>query len=84
MVCKSSPLIKTLKLLFINTEHHGVMLDGSDPKSVRIKVDQVRELCARLALRSFRGAGKVAIIDPADRMNINANNALLKTLPSRF
>ena len=30
------------KLLFINTEHHGVMLDGSDPKSVRIKVDQVR------------------------------------------
>ena len=30
------------KLLFINTEHHGVALDGSDPQSVRIKVDQVR------------------------------------------
>jgi putative lipoprotein len=30
------------KLLFINTEHHGVMLDGSDQQSVRIKVDPVR------------------------------------------
>lgn len=30
------------KLLFINTEHHGVRLDGSDPQPVRIKVDQVR------------------------------------------
>jgi DNA polymerase-3 subunit delta' len=31
-------------------------------------------------MRSFRGAGKVGIIDPADRMNIQSNNALLKTL----
>lgn len=30
------------KLLFINTEHHGVNLDGSDPQPVRIKVDPVR------------------------------------------
>ena len=30
------------KLLFINTEHHGVQLDGSDPQPVRIKVDQIR------------------------------------------
>ena len=30
------------KLLFINTEHHGVMLDGSDQQPVRIKVDPVR------------------------------------------
>jgi putative lipoprotein len=30
------------KLLFINTEHHGVNLDGSDPRPVRIKVDPVR------------------------------------------
>ncbi|CAK16927.1 YbaY family lipoprotein [Pseudomonas entomophila] len=30
------------KLLFINTEHHGVLLDGSDPQPVRIKVDPVR------------------------------------------
>lgn len=30
------------ELLFINTEHHGVKLDGSDPQPVRIKVDAVR------------------------------------------
>jgi putative lipoprotein len=30
------------KLLFINTEHHGVQLDGSDAQPVRIKVDAVR------------------------------------------
>lgn len=30
------------KLLFINTEHHGVKLDGNDPQPLRIKVDPVR------------------------------------------
>ncbi|MBJ9977871.1 YbaY family lipoprotein [Pseudomonas sp. S75] len=30
------------RLLFINTEHHGVNLDGKDPQPVRIKVDPVR------------------------------------------
>lgn len=30
------------KLLFINTEHHGVKLDGTDSQPVRIKVDAVR------------------------------------------
>jgi DNA polymerase-3 subunit delta' len=45
-----------------------------------IKVDQVRELCGKLAMRSYRGHFKVGLIDPADRMNISSNNALLKTL----
>ncbi|MFK0086555.1 YbaY family lipoprotein [Pseudomonas sp. NPDC090755] len=30
------------KLLFINTEHHGVQLDGNQPQPLRIKVDAVR------------------------------------------
>ncbi|MDD2060360.1 YbaY family lipoprotein [Pseudomonas sp. GD03860] len=30
------------KLLFINTVHHGVQLDGTDPQPLRIKVDAVR------------------------------------------
>jgi DNA polymerase-3 subunit delta' len=45
-----------------------------------IKVDQVRELAAELALTSHGGFSKVAIFTPADRMNVNAANALLKTL----
>jgi DNA polymerase-3 subunit delta' len=46
----------------------------------QIGVGQVRELCAALAMTSHGGGFKVAIIDPADRMNTNAANSLLKTL----
>jgi len=67
-------------ILFLAGNHPDFYSLELEEKASFIKVDQVRELCAKLALRSFRGAGKVAIIDPADRMNINANNALLKTL----
>lgn len=49
--------------------------------SQSIRVEQVRELCAELALTSHGGAGAtVAIIIPAEAMNVNAANALLKTL----
>lgn len=46
----------------------------------QIVVEQVRELCAELAMTSFASGYKVAIIDPADRMNTSAANSLLKTL----
>lgn len=45
-----------------------------------IVVDQIRDLSARLALRSQLGDWQVATIDPADAMNAAAANALLKTL----
>ncbi len=45
-----------------------------------IVVDQIRELSARLAMRSQLGGWQVATIDPADAMNAAAANALLKTL----
>jgi DNA polymerase III subunit delta' len=54
--------------------------------SKQIRVEQVRELSAHLALASHQGGYKVALIDPADALNWNAANALLKTLeepPSR-
>jgi DNA polymerase-3 subunit delta' len=48
--------------------------------STVIKVDQIRELSGALAL-SRHGAGyRVAILEPADALNINAANSLLKTL----
>ena len=46
----------------------------------QIVVEQVRDLCAELAMTSYASGYKVAIIDPAERMNINAANSLLKTL----
>ncbi len=45
-----------------------------------IKVDQVRALCAELAMTSHAGRYKVALIAPAEAMNSNAANSLLKTL----
>ena len=67
-------------ILFLAGNHPDFYSLELEEKASFIKVDQVRELCTKLALRSFRGAGKVGIINPADRMNIQANNALLKTL----
>jgi DNA polymerase-3 subunit delta' len=49
-----------------------------DKKS--IGVDQVREVCARLAMTSMRRGYRVAIVSPAEKMTIAAQNALLKTL----
>jgi DNA polymerase-3 subunit delta' len=48
--------------------------------SKQIRVEQVRELSAHLALASHQGGYKVALIEPADALNWNAANALLKTL----
>ena len=45
-----------------------------------IKVDQIRWLAEKLAFSSHQGGYKVAVLDPADKMNINAANSLLKTL----
>jgi DNA polymerase-3 subunit delta' len=49
-----------------------------DKKS--IGVDQVREACERLGMTSMRRGYRVAIVEPADRMTTQAQNALLKTL----
>jgi len=45
-----------------------------------IRVEQIRELCDELTLTAYAGGASVAIISPADAMNANAANALLKTL----
>lgn len=45
-----------------------------------IVVDQIRDLSARLAMASQRDGWQIAVIDPAQTMNVAAQNALLKTL----
>jgi DNA polymerase-3 subunit delta' len=49
-------------------------------ESKQIVVDQVRATISDLVLTSHTGRGKVAVFDPADALNANAANALLKTL----
>lgn len=48
--------------------------------SLEIKVDQVRALDSFLNLQSHRAGPRVALIHPAEAMNPNAANALLKGL----
>jgi DNA polymerase III subunit delta' len=55
-----------------------------DPKTgkvtAQIRVDQIRELVEELSLTSHGSRGTVVVIHPADAMNANALNSLLKTL----
>jgi len=54
---------------------------GGRTPSKDIVVDQVRDLVDhRLALKRFEGRRRFVIVDPADAMNVQAQNALLKTL----
>lgn len=48
--------------------------------SKAIKVDQVRELTETLNKTAQQGGYKVVIVEPAEAMNANAANALLKSL----
>lgn len=45
-----------------------------------IKIDQVRDLTDFVQQTSHQGGYRVVILEPAEAMNINAANALLKTL----
>lgn len=45
-----------------------------------ISIEQVRELSERLSITQHDGRAKVAIIEPADALNVNGVNALLKTI----
>jgi DNA polymerase-3 subunit delta' len=53
-----------------------------------IIIDQIREMSDRLSLTPQYGSVQVAVIDPAEAINVNASNALLKTLeepvPGRY
>lgn len=49
-------------------------------ESKQIRIDQIRELLSELTLTSHGRGYKVALITPADALNVNAANALLKTL----
>ncbi|MCD6497807.1 MAG: DNA polymerase III subunit delta' [Deltaproteobacteria bacterium] len=51
-----------------------------EPDGRWIKVEQVREIEARCETGPFEGTYLVVVIDPADRLNQAAANALLKTL----
>ena len=72
-VCASCLLLKA----DTHPDYHLVKLEED---AQQIKVDQVRELIAMLALKSYRGGYKVGVIEGAEALNMNAANAFLKPL----
>jgi DNA polymerase III subunit delta' len=60
--------------------HPDLWLVAPEGDSQQIKVDQIRALNDALALTGHGAGGTVAIINPADMLNANSANALLKTL----
>lgn len=51
-----------------------------EPEGATLKIDQIRELQAEVALKPYEGRWKVFILDRAERMTEEAGNAFLKTL----
>lgn len=56
-----------------------LLRDDGTPRT-EIIVEQIRELSERLAMTAQFGGMQIALVDPADAMNVSAANALLKTL----
>jgi DNA polymerase III subunit delta' len=63
----------------VGPEEEGAAPQAGKP-STEIKVGQVRELADFLNIGSHRGARRVALVHPAEDMNVHAANALLKSL----
>ncbi|MBI4234196.1 MAG: DNA polymerase III subunit delta' [Chloroflexi bacterium] len=62
-------------------KHTDVQVMGLPEAPARdISIDQVRELQRAAALKPFEGSCRVFIIEGAERLSQDANNALLKTL----
>ena len=60
--------------------HPDVMMISIEEDASQIKIAQIRHVLSMLDLQPFEGRNKVFIIDPADLMNAEAANALLKGL----
>lgn len=66
--------------LFEGDTHPDFKFIEPDEGSKSIKVDQIRQLVEFFSQTSQQGGRKIAILSPAEALNNNAANALLKTL----
>jgi DNA polymerase-3 subunit delta' len=59
---------------------HADVLVIEPAETGTIKIDQIRDAIERTAYRPFEGRRRVVIVDGAEALNVEAQNALLKTL----
>ncbi|MCY4329447.1 MAG: DNA polymerase III subunit delta' [Endozoicomonadaceae bacterium] len=67
-------------LLFQADTHPDLVNIFPEAAFKQIRIDQVRDMATFLGCHSNQGGYRVITISPAENMNINAANALLKTL----
>ena len=60
--------------------HPDVLQVGKPEEKHELPIQVIRDLCIDLGLKPMRGTRRVAIVDDADDLNIEASNAFLKTL----
>lgn len=70
---------KACQLLAAGTHPDYFQLEPEEPEKP-IRVDQVRELVGFVVQTAQLGGRKVVLLEPAEAMNLNAANALLKSL----
>lgn len=70
---------RSCKLVAAGTHPNLQVLQPAEDKR-DIAVEDVRECCERLSLTAHYGGAKVALVQPADALNANGANALLKTI----
>jgi len=85
--CRSCQLFPAQTIGLVSTQAHADLQriglepnEKGDKLRTDISVDQIRRLGQWFSLTSQFGGAQVAIIEPADAMNISSSNALLKTL----
>ena len=66
--------------LFVAGTHPDLALIGLVEEAKSVTIDQIRALGDFLSLRPHTATRKVVVISPAEAMNLNAANALLKLL----
>jgi len=63
-----------------NPQSEGEESPRKEKRSEQVRIEQVRELAELLSVGTHRGGHRVILIYPADAMNPNTQNALLKSL----
>ena len=66
--------------LMMAGNHPDLSIIEPEDEGKKILIEPVRKLCTRLSKTAQQGGWKVAVIMPAEAMNISASNALLKSL----
>lgn len=66
--------------LFNAGSHPDLLMVEPEEKGKQIKIEQIRKVTEFVNTTAQRGHSKVVLLGPAEAMNINASNALLKSL----